>query len=381
MSELTGPSEALPDPKKPARLTSLDVFRGLTIAGMILVNNQGAGGKTYPPLGHARWDGWTPTDLVFPFFLLIVGVAIPFSMGKRREGGSDWFGLLFRIVRRSLVIFGIGLALNGFPSYHWDTIRIPGVLQRIAVCYLLASLIDLIAGVRVKAGLVVVLLVGYWLAMTLIPAPGFARGDLTREGNLAAHVDRMLLPGHLYKADYDPEGILSTIPALATTLIGVLAGHLLRSDRSSFEKDAGLFVAGWFGVILGWIWSATFPINKALWTSSFTLLTAGLGLQLLAVCYWLIDIRGYKAWSRPFAIFGMNAIAAYVIAALLSRLIGMVTWNDALGPRNLKGFLVDSVLKPWLSPSNVSLVYGLLFVAACYLPVYFMHRNRIYLKA
>ena len=378
---MTESNEPVPETSKPARLTSLDVFRGLTIAGMILVNNQGAGGKTYPPLGHARWDGWTPTDLVFPFFLLIVGVAIPFSFGKRREGGSGWFGLLFKIVRRSVVIFGIGLALNGFYKYDWATIRIPGVLQRIALRYLLASLVDLIAGVRVKAGLLVVLLVGYWLAMTLIPVPGYGRGDLSREGNLAAYVDRMVLLGHLYKADYDPEGLLSTIPALATTLIGVLAGHLLRSGRSVFEKDAGLFVAGWFCAMLGWIWSATLPINKALWTSSFTLLTAGLGLQLLATCYWLIDVRGYKAWSRPFAIFGMNAIAAYVIAAMLSKSIGMAKWTGESGPRNLQGWLVETVLKPWLSPSNVSLAYGLMFVFACYVPVYLMHRNRIYLKA
>jgi predicted acyltransferase len=382
MSDTTPPEELTPPLEKPARLGSLDVFRGITIAGMILVNNPGSWSAVYPPLRHAEWHGWTPTDLVFPFFLLIVGVAIPFSLGKRRESGSGWFSLGLKIVRRSLVIFAIGLALNGFPKYDWETIRIPGVLQRIALCYLLVSLIDLAAGVRVKAGLVIVLLVGYWLAMSLIPAPGHSAGDLSRSGNLAAAVDRAVLPGHLYKQDYDPEGLLSTIPALATTLIGVLAGHWLRSGRSGFEKDAGLFAAGMLGVLLGWVWSAAFPINKALWTSSFVLLTAGLGLQGLAACYWLIDLKGIRCWSRPFAIFGTNAIAAYVLAAILARLIGLVSWKDASGGSvTLKGWIIGAIQRLHVTPTATSLIFALLFVAVCFVPVYLMHRNRIYLKA
>jgi predicted acyltransferase len=382
MSEPNATDEFTPSSNKPERLGSLDVFRGLTIAGMILVNNPGSWSAVYPPLRHAEWHGWTPTDLVFPFFLLIVGVAIPFSLGKRRESGSGWFGLVMKIVRRSLVIFAIGLALNGFPKYDWETIRIPGVLQRIAICYLVASLIDLAVGVRIKAGLVVVLLVGYWLAITLIPAPGHRAGDLSRVGNLAAAVDRAVLPGHLYKKDYDPEGLLSTIPALATTLIGILAGHWLRSGRSGYEKDAGLFVAGMFGVLLGWVWSAAFPINKALWTSSFVLLTAGLGFQGLAACYWLVDLKCIRGWSRPFAIFGTNAIAAYVLAAILARLIGMVEWKNASGQSvTLKGWIVGAIQGLGIAPTAASLTFALLFVAVCFVPVYLMHRNRIYLKA
>ena len=360
------------------RLASLDVFRGLTIAGMILVNN-GTGPGTYAPLRHAPWDGWTPTDLVFPFFLLIVGVAIPFSLGKRRDVGSGVLGLLWRIFRRAFVIFGLGLILNGFPDYELAKIRIPGVLQRIALCYLFASLIDLIAGVRLKIAAVVILLVGYWLAMTLIAAPGHSAGDLSREGNLAASVDRAVLPGHLYKADYDPEGLLSTIPALATTLIGVLAGHWLRSGRTGYEKNAGLFFAGWFGIILGWIWSAAFPINKALWTSSFVLLTAGLGLQLLGVCYWLVDLKAIRTWSKPFAIFGTNAIAAYVLAAIFSRLFHWPLGKES--KVTISEWFIDHALKPWLSPGNVSLVYALTFVAVCFAVVYLMDRKGLYLKA
>ena len=281
-----------------------------------------------------------------------------------------------------LVIFAIGLALNGFPEYDWERIRIPGVLQRIAICYLLASLIEVAAGVRIKIGFVVVLLVGYWAAMTLIAAPGYNAGDLSREGNLAAAVDRAVLPGHLYKKDYDPEGLLSTIPALATTLIGVLAGHWLRSGKTGFEKDAGLFVAGFAFVLIGLIWSAVFPINKALWTSSFVLLTSGLGLQGLAASYWLVDLKGSRCWSRPFAIFGTNAIAAYVLAAILARLIGTVEWTGAEGSNvTLKGWIVTTIERLRIAPSAASLVYALVFVAVCYAPIYLMHRNRIYLKA
>jgi len=384
MTDLVRPPQALTTDQKSARLLALDVFRGLTVAAMILVNNQGAGGSTYPLLRHAEWDGWTPTDLVFPFFLFIVGVAIPFSLAKRQEpdSGRSRAGMLLRIVRRSVVIFALGLALNGFPDYHWSTIRIPGVLQRIAICYLLATMVELVGGVWFKAGTIVVLLLGYWGAMALIPAPGYAAGDLSRAGNLAASVDRAILPGHLYKSDYDPEGLLSTLPALATTLIGVLAGHWIRSARTVAEKDAGLFVAGWVGVILGLAWGAAFPINKALWTSSFVLLTAGLALQSLAVCYWLVDIQDVRSWSRPFATFGTNAIAAYVLAAILARLLGLVRWKGRAGEAlSLKAWLAETLLRPWLPPEGVSLGYGLMFVAACYLPIYLMHRNRIYLRA
>jgi predicted acyltransferase len=386
-STATEPAPILDD--KPARLASLDVFRGLTVAGMILVNNPGSG-AAYPPLHHAEWDGWTPTDLVFPFFLLIVGVAIPFAFSKRRETGAGRFGLVLKVVRRSLVIFAIGLGLNalgpilnsGFANADWSKLRIPGVLQRIAVCYLFASLIELMAGIRAKIGIVVVLLVGYWLAMTLIRLPDHKTGDLSRSGNLAAIVDRALLKGHLYKADYDPEGLLSTLPAVATTLIGVLAGYWLRSKRGEFEKDAGLFVAGWFGVVLGPIWGAIFLVNKALWTSSYVLLTAGLGLQGLAVCYWLVDIHRIRAWSRPFAILGMNAIAAYVFSGLLGRFLGMVRWQDGTGQTvTVKGWTVETLFRPWLSPMGASLAFALLFVAVCFTPIYLMHRKGIYLKA
>jgi predicted acyltransferase len=371
---------------KPARLTSLDVFRGITIAGMILVNN-GGGGGTYAPLKHATWDGWTPTDLVFPFFLLIVGVAIPFSLGNRKTRGTDTFGLIFRIARRALVIFGIGLILNGFPNYELAKFRIPGVLQRIALCYLCGAIIELFANTKVKIAITACLLLGYWALMSLVAAPGYEPGDLSRKGNLAAAVDRAILtPDHLYKkgndpeGSYDPEGPLSTLPAIATTLIGMLAGGWLRSDRSGYEKNAGLFFAGWFGVVLGWVWSAGFPINKALWTSSFVLLTAGLGLQLLAVCYWLIDLKGIKRWATPFLIFGTNAIAAYVLSAFVNR---GLTWPIGSGDTawTIKSIIYGKGYTAILSPANSSLAWALTIVAICFGVVYVMYRKGIHIKA
>jgi predicted acyltransferase len=374
---------------KAGRLESLDVFRGLTVAGMILVNNPGSG-AAFPPLRHADWDGWTPTDLVFPFFLLIVGVALPFSFAGRRAAGAGRFGLVAKVVRRSVVIFGIGLALNalgpllsGDGRADWSRLRIPGVLQRIALCYLIAALIELFAGLRAKVGIAVALLVGYWLALSLIGIPGHTAGDLSRQGNLPAFVDRALLGTHIYRPGiYDPEGLLSTLPAVATTLLGILAGHWLRSGRSPFETDAGLFVAGWFGVLLGNVWGWVFPINKALWTSSYVLLSAGLGLQAFAVTYWLIDIVGIRKWSCPFAIFGKNAIAAFVLSGLIARFLGLVKWHDEAGRVvTAKGWAVETLLRPWLSPMGASLAYALIYVAVCYVPIYAMHRKGIFLKA
>ncbi len=377
MTEATDltPSEPV-QPK--VRLQSLDVFRGLTIAGMILVNN--GGGNSYPPLRHAEWDGWTPTDLVFPFFLLIVGVAIPFSLGQRTEGGTGVLGLLFRILRRAIVIFGLGIILNGFPNYNWSHIRIPGVLQRIALCYLFASLLDLILGIRGKLWAVVVLLVGYFAALMFIAAPGGFAGDLSKQGSLPSWVDRTVLAGHTYKVEYDPEGILSTLPALATTLIGVLAGRWIRSGRDKFEIVAGILAVGWISLLAGWVWSAFFPINKALWTSSFVMLTAGLGLLTLGACYWLIDLKGFRCWSKPFAIFGTNAIAAYVLAAFVARGLA-AKWSDSESAVSARTWIFDHVLKPNLSPANASLAWALLIVTICYLVVYLLHRNKIYIKA
>src|SRR5215475_7688903 len=309
------------------RLISLDVFRGLTIAGMVLVNNPGSWSHIYWPLEHAEWNGWTPTDLVFPFFLYIVGVAIPLAIGKRIERGDARRALFKKVVYRSIIIFLLGEFLAGFPYFHLSTIRIPGVLQRIAVCYFFASMIYLTTRPRTIAIVAVALLIVYFLLMKFVPAPGYFAGDLSKEGSLASYIDRRVFGPHIWKQGivYDPEGILSTMGALATTLSGILTGNLIRAKgKTPIEKVALMFVAGIGCLIVGWGWNAWFPINKSLWTSSYVLFTTGLGLQFLALCYWLIDIKGYKWWTKPFVIFGVNAIVLFVGTGVMARLMGLI---------------------------------------------------------
>jgi predicted acyltransferase len=363
------------------RMASLDVFRGLTIAGMTLVNNPGTWGAIYSPFAHAEWHGWTPTDLVFPFFLFIVGVSITLALGRRAEGGGPRKTLYLKILRRSAIIFGLGLVLAGFPGYDLSTLRIPGVLQRIAVCYLVASVVFLHTRWRAQAVIAAALLVLYCVLMTYVPAPGFAAGDLSMEGNLAAYVDRALLGGHTWKPLYDPEGILSTIPAVATTLAGVLTGHWLRSRRADMEKVAGMFVAGAAAVVLGWAWGFWFPVNKALWTSSFVLLTAGLGLQLLAACLWLVDVKGYRRWALPFIVFGTNALALYFLSGLFAQLIDLVKVGGEGGRQvALKTYVFQNFFAPLGAPKTASLLFALCFVLLWLAVMYVFYRKRIFIK-
>jgi predicted acyltransferase len=360
------------------RLVSLDVFRGITIAGMVLVNDPGSWEHIYWPLEHAQWHGWTPTDLVFPFFLFIVGVAITLALGNRVERGDVTRAVYWKIIRRTLIIFGIGLFLNGIPHFPLAEWRIPGVLQRIAVCYFFASIIFLNTRVRTQILIAIALLLGYWLLVKFIPAPGFAAGDLTKEGSLPSFVDRVVFGEHVWAQAkvYDPEGLLSTIPAIATTLIGVLTGHWLRAERSRIEKVAGMFVAGAVLVAIGWGWNAFFPINKALWTSSYVLFTGGLALQFLAICYWLIDIKGYRRWTWPFVIFGMNAIALYVFAWLMSDLLGLIK----VGGDSLGGWIYEHLFASWLTPVNASLAFAIGFVVVCLFFMWLLYRKRIFIK-
>lgn len=362
-------------------MVSLDVFRGVTIAGMVLVNNPGSWSSIYWPLEHASWHGWTPTDLVFPFFLFIVGVAIPLAFGRRSTSGGKRKDLYLKIVRRTLIIFALGLFLNGFPYFDLSEIRIPGVLQRIAVCYLIASLLFLTTKIKTQALVSVALLVGYWLIMTRVPAPGFAPGDLSKEGSLASYVDRVVFGKHVWAQAkvYDPEGLLSTIPAIVTTMIGVFAGSWIRSERSDHEKAAGMFFAGMCCVVIGWAWNPFFPINKALWTSSYVLFTGGMALQLLAFCYWLIDIKGYRRWTLPFVVFGVNAIALYVGSGLMARLIGLIK----VGPANdvvLKTWIYNNYFLSWLSPINASLVFAIAFVLLWLGLMWILYWRKIYIK-
>jgi predicted acyltransferase len=370
-------------PTTSTRLLSLDIFRGITIAAMTIVNNPGTWSAIYWPLEHAEWNGWTPTDLVFPFFLFIVGVSITLAFARRLEEGAPVKPMYLKVVKRSLIIFGIGLFLNGFPHFNLSDIRIPGVLQRIAVCYLITGLIFLSTKVRTQAIIAVALLVFYWIVMTKIAAPGFSAGDLTKEGSLASYVDRVVFGPHVWKQAkvYDPEGILSTIPAIATCLFGVLTGHWLRSEKSQHEKVAGLFVAGAICTMIGWAWNPFFPINKALWTSSYVMFTAGLALQLLALCYWFVDIKGYKRWAWPFIVFGVNAIALFVGSALMVKLMEVIKIPEPDGAKtSLEGWIFHHFFLPYSSPVNASLAYAIAFVLFWLFLMWLLYRKRIYIK-
>ena len=376
------------DKRGAARLLSLDAFRGATIAGMILVNNPGTWSHIYWPLRHAEWHGWTPTDLVFPFFLFIVGVSITLALGRRAEQGGPQPGLYWKIARRTLIIFALGLLLAGFPFFNFSTIRVTGVLNRIAVCYLCAAVIFLKTDWKRQAAVTGVLLFGYWALLTLVAAPGYAAGDLSKEGSIASFVDRKLLGDHIWKGGgrvYDPEGILSTLPAIATTLCGVLAGHWLRQRRDDYEKVAGMFVAGIAGIVVGWAWNSWFPINKPLWTSSYVVFTAGWALALLAVCHWLIDIKGYRRWSLPLVVFGVNALAVFVLTGLAARAMTLKEWwslprADGTTGANLHTYIYQHVFASWLSPTGASLAYAVCFVLLWLGLMAILYKKRIYIK-
>ncbi|HEX8282469.1 MAG TPA: heparan-alpha-glucosaminide N-acetyltransferase domain-containing protein [Pyrinomonadaceae bacterium] len=365
------------------RMASLDVFRGMTIAGMILVNNPGDWGAIYSPLEHASWHGWTPTDLVFPFFLFIVGVSVTLALGRRAETAGSKRQIYLKILRRAAIIFALGLFLGGFPAFDLATIRIPGVLQRIAVCYLVTSIIFLNTDWRQQLYVAAALLLGYWALMTLAPVPGFGAGVLdSKEGNLAAYVDRAVFGRHVWRFAkvYDPEGLLSTLPAIATTLAGVLTGHLLRSRRPALEKVSAMFVAGAACVVAGWVWNYWFPVNKALWTSSYVLLTAGLALELLAVCYWLVDVKSYRRWALPFVVFGTNALALYFLAELCANLISIISLTRAGAAVPLQTILYESLFASWAAPKNASLAYAVCTVLFWLGVMTLLYRRRIFIK-
>jgi predicted acyltransferase len=374
-------SESLPN--KPERLVSLDVFRGLTIAGMVLVNNPGTWSNIYWPLEHAEWHGWTPTDLIFPFFLFIVGVAIPIALGKRINAGGSKRDLYLKIVKRALIIFALGMFLAGFPYFHLSTIRIPGVLQRIAVCYLFASVIFINTRVRTQLIITGALLLAYWLVMTRLHAPGFATGDLSKEGSVASFVDRVVFGPHIWKQGkvYDPEGILSTIPAIATTLMGVLSGQWLRTNKSQYEKVAGLFVAGAVCIVIGWCWNPFFPINKSLWTSSYVLFTGGIALEFLAICYWIIEIKEYRRWTKPFVVFGVNAIILFVGTGVMARLLGLIKVHSGDGSSmSLQGWIFKNVFLSWATPINASLAFAIVFILLWLGLMWILYARRIFIK-
>jgi predicted acyltransferase len=371
-----------PEPGTQPRLLSLDVFRGATIASMMLVNNPGTWNAVYPPLRHAVWHGWTFTDIIFPFFLWIVGVAMTLSFARRLEQGADRKILLLHTIRRAALIFALGLLLNGFPYYDLSSLRIPGVLQRIAVCYLIGGIIYLTTSIRAQGVWTAGLLLVYWLLMKLVPVPGYGAGVLDKEGNLAQYIDGLFLSGHMWAATktWDPEGIVSTLPAIATTLFGILTGHLLRSQKRPGEKSAGLLIAGGALLAAGLLMGVWLPINKNLWTSSYAVFMAGMASVIFGFCYWLVDVKGYKRWAMPFAIYGMNAITVYVLAGLLAKTLGVINVRSDGTILSLGRFIFDRIYAPLASPINASLLYALTYVLLFFGVSYLMFRRRWFVK-
>lgn len=360
------------------RLLSLDAFRGITIAGMILVNKPGSWTHVHPPLLHADWHGWTPTDLIFPFFLFIIGVAMTFSFSRRMEEGGR--GALYRkIIWRSFIIYALGLLLNAFPAFDLENLRFTGVLPRIAIVYLISSIIVLNATLRGQIAFCWSLLVVYWGLMTLAPVPGHGAGVLTPEGNLAAYVDSLFLPGRMWQGTWDPEGILSTIPAVSTTLFGVLTGHWLRTDRDRKEIAAWLFVAGWGAILAGMLWGIWFPINKQIWTSSYALFTAGAALQFLGVCYWLIDVYDFRRWFYPALVFGMNAIAVYVLSSMMISLFHYIHLPGE-GSSTVMAWIYQNLFAAWLAPKNASLGFALVYVVFWFSVMDLFYRKRVFIR-
>ena len=362
------------------RLESLDVLRGLAIAAMIVVSTPGSWNAVYPPLDHALWNGWTITDLVFPFLLFAMGAAVPFALGRRRAAERR---IGHHIIRRALILFALGLMLNAIetpPPLHLATFRIPGVLQRIAIVFLAVAWLTEHGSLRVQIAAVVAALAAYWAALTLIPVPGVGAGVLTPEGNLASYIDRALLGGHLLNRFADPEGLLSTLPAIATAMCGVFAGDWLKERRQP-HHSAWLLAAGLLAMIAGLVWHRAFPINKNLWTSSFAIFSAGLAAQALALFHWLVDVRRWRAWSTPLKAYGRNPLAAYFLSVGCDSLLTRVTLT---GGGSLKGTVYRSVFVPWLRPccgaEAASLGYAIVYVALWGVILGELYRRRIFIR-
>lgn len=371
-------------------MLSLDVFRGLTVAAMILVNNPGSWTHVYAPLKHAEWNGCTPTDLIFPFFLFIVGVSISYALGSKKDSHSH-SKLILTALKRALILFGLGLFLTLFPKVFTDpleafkTVRIPGVLQRIAVVFFITAVLFIKTSPKTQLRTFIGILISYWLIMTLIPVPGVGYANLEKETNLGAWLDRTILTeAHLWRSakTWDPEGILSTLPAVGTGLFGVLIGSWLkRKDREESVKISWMFSIGFLAVIAGLVWDLFFPINKALWTSSFVLYAGGLATIGLALCYWLIDVQGFKKGTTPFVVYGVNAITVFFLSGLIPRILTMIKVSLPDGTEvNSREWMYQTFFTPYFSPINASLAGAITFILIWLLILWWMFRKNIIIK-
>ncbi len=373
------------------RLLSLDFFRGATVAAMILVNNPGDWGKIYTPLEHANWNGCTPTDLVFPSFLFIVGVSIAYAMGNKKTDPAQHTKLIIKALKRALILFALGLFLSLYPNIFTEpleafkTVRITGVLQRIAIVFFISAVIFVKSSEKNILRTLIGLLVLYWALMTFVPVPHVGYPNLEKETNLGAWLDRTLLGEvHLWKMakTWDPEGILGTIPAVSTGLFGILAGvYLKRKDIDPATKIAWLFSIGTVSVFLGLLWGMEFPINKSLWTSSYVLYAGGIATMILSLSYWIIDVQKYTRFTTPFVVYGVNAITVFFLSGLIPRTLNMIQMSNPDGTTiGFQGWLYKNYFQPYFSPINASLAWAIAFVLFWLVILWVMYKKKIIIK-
>lgn len=351
------------------RLVSLDAFRGFTIAAMIIVNTPGSWDHVYAPLLHASWHGITPTDCIFPFFIFIVGISITLSYGKLLGAGRPKAALVGKTLKRAALIFLIGIFLGLFPDFNFAEIRIPGVLQRIAIVFLVCALLYLYTNWKQQAAIGGVLLLLYWITLVTVPVPGVGTGILEPGRNLAAWIDGLLIPGKMWQGTWDPEGVISTFPAIVTGISGMLAGRLLAIDEMPRERKViWLYLAGLTAFLLGSAWGWVFPINKNLWTSSYVLYTAGLAAMVFASLFFVVEVLGYKGWAKVGVVFGANAITAYVIGSMLPELLESVNaW-----------YTHQFINGDWAKMASLLWAIGICLL--CYIPIYVLYKKKIFIK-
>lgn len=369
---------------KAERILSLDVFCGITVAAMILVNNPGSWEHVYPPLLHAHWNGCTPTDLIFPFFLFIVGMSIHFAyQSKKSEGLTK--KIFWKIAKRAVIIFLLGIFLAWFPIFSLERLshlRIPGVLQRISIVFFIASLLYLSTHWITQIRITVLILFAYYILMTMVPVPGMGSANLEPETNLGAWLDRYLLEGHLWSQSktWDPEGLLSTLPAIGTGLLGLLIGQYFSTFKTIRARTWWLFLIGIIVMLIGLLWDFIFPINKSLWTSSFVLFTGGIAIQVFSICYWLLDVRGWKAWATPFTYYGTNAIFVFVASGLLVKTLSRIKVGEGEKETSLWSYGYQHFYEPYLAPKNASLAFALTLILFFYFILRWMYHRKIFIK-
>ena len=379
LAEVEQPVDHAPTRPK-ERLLSLDVFRGFTLLGMVLVNSHP--GEIYPGLGHAKWNGWGFADLIFPFFMFIVGVAIPYSFANRLARGESREKLFWHILLRCVLLFAIGVFLNGYPRFDLSTLRVMNVLQRIAICYFLASVLFIY--IRMKTRSIVwlcgAILVLYFILMKFVPVPGYGAGVLEPIGNWGNYIDRHIMMGHMQHDGWEGKSLLGSFPALVTVLMGLLTGVYLRTARPAYETLTHLYFYGSISMAVGITWGMWFPINQGLWTSSLVLFMGGMALVFVATCYYIVDVKKVTWWTLPCLIFGVNSLAVWIFSQLGMKTLMAINITGPDGSAVSLWKAGGDRLAYYLGPMNGSLAFAILYVLFWLGVMGILYRQRIFIK-